>query len=198
MGRVEEPPRSAGLARALLFATSLVQAAFGAAYALVQPRGFASSFGPASRAKTRGSWSRRTQRGRNPTRLAKRGSDTGVGDGALNLNFLFLSVNANDPARRLQAVYNLLTNRLSLLADDGVTLLGNFAPGSSNVISNSHGSLNCAGTGISISGNRLTVLWSVSATPALTGANTISLRARDRGGLDTGFQLIPGVVWTIT
>jgi len=99
---------------------------------------------------------------------------------------------ANDPARRLQAVYNLLTNRLSLLADDGVTLLGNFAPGSSNVISNSHGSLNCAGTGISISGNRLTVLWSVSATPALTGANTVSLRARDRGGLDTGFQLIPG------
>ncbi|UQA56944.1 hypothetical protein [Polyangium aurulentum] len=38
---MEEPPRSTGLARALLFATSLLQAAFGAAYALVQPRGFA-------------------------------------------------------------------------------------------------------------------------------------------------------------
>jgi hypothetical protein len=119
-------------------------------------------------------------------------------DGVFNLNFVYLSVNAGDPSRRLQAVYNLQINRLFLLADDGVTLLGNVAPGSANVISNSHGSLNCAGTSISITGNRLTVLWSVSATPALAGANTVSLRARDRGSLDTGFQLIPGVVWTIT
>jgi hypothetical protein len=119
------------------------------------------------------------------------------GNGALNLGFLFLTINANDPARKLQAVYSLLNNRLSLLADDGVTLLGSFAPGSNNVISNSRGSLNCAGTSISITGNRLTVLWSVGATSTLAGANTVSLRARDRGGLDTGFVLQSGVTWNV-
>jgi subtilisin family serine protease len=119
------------------------------------------------------------------------------GNGALNLGFLFLTINANDPARKLQAVYSLLNNRLSLLADDGVTLLGSSAPGSNNVISNSRGSLNCAGTSISITGNRLTVLWSVGATSTLAGANTVSLRARDRGGLDTGFVLQSGVTWNV-
>jgi hypothetical protein len=120
------------------------------------------------------------------------------GDGVLNLNFLFLSINANNVNKRLQTLYNVQTNKLYLLADDGVTLLGGFAPGSNNVISNSRGSLNCASTTLSISGNRLTVLWSVSATALLKGANPISLRARDRGGLDTGFQQMAGAVWNIT
>jgi len=42
------------------------------------------------------------------------------------------------------------------------------------------------------------VSWNVSATQALAGANTVWLRARDRGGLDTGFQQQPGVVWTVS
>jgi hypothetical protein len=119
-------------------------------------------------------------------------------DGALNFYYAYLSINSNDPARRLQAVYNLLNNRLYLLADDGVSLLGGFAPGSANVISNSRGSLNCAGTSISLAGTRMSVNWNVSATPALTGQNTVWLRSRDRGGLDTGFVLQSGVTWNVT
>jgi hypothetical protein len=119
-------------------------------------------------------------------------------NGFANLNFLYLSINANDPAKRLQAVYNLLTNKLFLLADDGVTQLGGFGPGSNNVISNSHGSLNCAATILSVSGTRMTITWNVSATSTLVGTNSVWMRARDRGGLDTGFQQMPGASWTVT
>ena len=77
-------------------------------------------------------------------------------------------------------------------------LLGGYAPRSSNVISNSHGSLNCANTVISITGSRMTITWSISASSLLAGSNTVWLRAKDRGGLDTGFQQQPGVAWIIT
>jgi hypothetical protein len=119
-------------------------------------------------------------------------------NGGANFQFVYLSVNAKDPARKLQAVYDRQFNRLYLLADDGVTQLGGFAPGSDHVISNSHGSLNCAATSVSFSGTRMTVGWSLTATSVLSGSNTLSLRAHDRGSLDTGYQLIPGVTWTIT
>jgi hypothetical protein len=120
------------------------------------------------------------------------------GNGGANFQFVYLSVNANDPARKLQAVYDRQFNRLYLLADDGVTQLGGFAPGSNHVISNSRGSLNCAATSVSFSGNRMTVGWSLSATALLGGSNTLWLRAHDRGGLDTTFQQQAGAVWNVS
>ena len=113
-------------------------------------------------------------------------------NGAGNLNFLYLSLNESDPARRLRVVYNVLNNRLYLLADDNVTFLGGFAPGSQNVISNARGSLNCAATNVGQSGTRLVINWNLSTSSALGGANTVWLRARDRGGLDTFFRQMSG------
>jgi len=66
------------------------------------------------------------------------------------------------------------------------------------VISNSRGSLNCAATSVSFNATRVTVGWSLTATAALAGSNTLSLRAHDRGGLDTGFQQQAGAAWEIT
>ena len=120
------------------------------------------------------------------------------GDGAWNIDYAYLVFNANDPARRVEAIYNAVTNRLYLKGDDNVSALGGFAPGSANVISNGRASLDCATTTVTRSGDTLTVAWSVRPSGALTGDNTIWLRTRDRGGLDTGYRQQPGAVWTVT
>jgi len=117
-------------------------------------------------------------------------------DGAHNLNAVYLSLNRADASRRLEAVYIAETNRLYLINELG-NLVGGFAPGSGNTITTGRGSLNCATTTVSRVGNTLTVNWSIAGTSALAGSNTISLRARDRGGLDTLYQLQPGAEWVI-
>ena len=45
-----------------------------------------------------------------------------------------------------------------------------------------------AASSIAYSGDSLVVPWVMKATSALTGTNTIWTRARDRAGLDTGYQ----------
>jgi hypothetical protein len=86
-------------------------------------------------------------------------------------------------AGALRGYYNVPQNKLYLLNDAGTQYQGGFAPGSSNVISNAQGSLDCAATSVSASGNTLTVNWSL--TPALRWANTQHdqwLFAIDRAG----------------
>ena len=88
----------------------------------------------------------------------------------------------------MHVYYILRENKLYLVADNGTSYLGGFAPGSANVISNSHGSLDCSKTTVTNAGESLTVSWSVSATSAPAGSNTITLRARDRACLDTLYR----------
>ncbi len=102
-----------------------------------------------------------------------------------------------DPARQLEVIYDVKTNRLYLKGDDNVGLLGGFAPGSANVIRNSRGSIDCAATRVTKAGDTITVNWSVRATPTLAGSNTIWLRVLDRSGLDTLYQKQVGATWNI-
>jgi hypothetical protein len=119
-------------------------------------------------------------------------------DGWANLHIVWLTLNQNDPARRLQFVYCVLNNKLYIVGDDGKALIGGFAPGSANVITTPRGSVDCAATSVTRAGNTLTVNWSLTATSALAGANTVWLRAYDHGGLDTLYQQQAGVLWTVS
>lgn len=92
--------------------------------------------------------------------------------------------------------YNAEQNKLFVIADNGTTFLGGFAPGSNNVISNSRGTLNCAATTVTKSGNTLTVRWSVAPKAALVGNQTLFALAQDRGGLTSG--LVNRGTWNVT
>jgi hypothetical protein len=101
-------------------------------------------------------------------------------DGAADIDIAYLRVANSSTGQALTAVYYGPTNRLYLVAEDGVTLLGGFAPGSANTISNSLGTLDVAATTLSRSGDTLTVNWSLSPKATLAGANSLQLLARDR------------------
>jgi hypothetical protein len=105
-------------------------------------------------------------------------------NGAPHISYVMFHV--GDPQSitgALRGYYNAQQNKLYLLNDAGTQYQGGFAPGTSNIISNAQGSLDCAGTTVSASGNALTVNWSL--TPALRWANTqrdLWLFAIDRAG----------------
>jgi hypothetical protein len=118
-------------------------------------------------------------------------------NGATNLKFVYLVLNADDAARRLELIYVPEQNRLFVRGDNGLSLLGGCAPGAAMVISNSRGSLDCAATTVTRTGDTITVNWRVAATSALAGDNTVWTRAYDHGGLDTLYKKQPGVIWTV-
>lgn len=84
------------------------------------------------------------------------------------------------------AYYNQATNKLYLSNDAGTGWLGGFAPGSSNVIENSSGKLDCAKTTVSGSGNTLTVNWNIIFKTTFAGKYTY-LNATDNANANTGF-----------
>jgi len=84
------------------------------------------------------------------------------------------------PSTSLYAEYLPATNLLYLFNADNVAV-GGFAPGSDNVITTPLGSLNCAATTVSGSGNNLTVDWSITPTVALLGKQYTYLQASDAG-----------------
>jgi len=84
------------------------------------------------------------------------------------------------PATSLYAEYLPATKLLYLFNASNVAV-GGFAPGSDNVISTPLGSLNCAATTVSGSGDDLTVVWSITPSNALKGTQTTYLQASDAG-----------------
>jgi hypothetical protein len=104
-------------------------------------------------------------------------------NGASNIRYVYLSINRFNPAKRLEALYDAQTNLLYLYADDGVTLLGGFAIGSSHVISNSHASIDCATTTVGFAGNTL-IMTGASRPLAPSPAPT-----RSTAGPSTGQKL---------
>jgi hypothetical protein len=92
-------------------------------------------------------------------------------------------------ANGLWAGYDAVTNKLYLKSDNGGTWLGGFAPGSPNVISNSQGSLDCANTTVTRSGNILTVRFRLTASGAWANTSRkVWLKVYDQAGyLEAGW-----------
>lgn len=65
--------------------------------------------------------------------------------------------------------YDQNTNRLYVRNSANTAWLGGYAPGTSNVIENSHIKLNCAKTTVSGSGTTLTVKWAITFKTPLSG-----------------------------
>ncbi len=110
--------------------------------------------------------------------------------GAENIRYVLLHAgNPQSPPDALRGYYNAQQNKLYLLDDAGTSYLGGFAPGSQNVISNAQGSLDCASTSVSMSGDTLTVNWSLKPTKqwAFT-SHDLWLYAIDLSGARTGWQ----------
>jgi hypothetical protein len=96
----------------------------------------------------------------------------------------------------LCANYDSVANLLYLYDDAGTTRLGGFAPGSAHVITNSQGSLNCATTTVSRSGNALTVNWSLTPAATYTGQENLYLFCKDSKGANSSTDDLGD--WTIT
>ncbi len=91
--------------------------------------------------------------------------------------------------------YDRINNNLYILNDDATAWLGPCTPGTSSTLSNSQGTLNCAQTTVSLSGNNLTINWNITPTGSFAGTLNIYLLAVDALGLDSG--IIQKGPWTI-
>ncbi|MDQ3815151.1 MAG: hypothetical protein M3347_14585, partial [Armatimonadota bacterium] len=92
--------------------------------------------------------------------------------------------------------YDRSTNKLYLMNDSSTGFTGGFAPGSNNSISNSQGTLNCAATTASISGNTLTINWSFTPATGFVGNKALFLYVRDTTNLFDGWDHFG--TWNIT
>ena len=115
----------------------------------------------------------------------------------LKARFLITSGTSSSSINSLFGFYNLDTGKLYLIGDDGGTLLGGFAPGSANTISNSQGTLNCADVIIrGIGVNQIEIQWSF--TPAATFSGVKQLRASGTDRAESGSSLdVTYGTWTL-
>lgn len=118
------------------------------------------------------------------------------GNGDISQAFLQINTNTSGVGG-LRCYYAATNNLLFFLNEAGTTFIGGFAPGSNNVISNSRGSLDCANTTVTRSGNNLTIAWRVTATSELAGPRlTCFLFTRDKSNFIDNFEAFGN--WTIT
>jgi hypothetical protein len=118
-------------------------------------------------------------------------------NGASDIALAYMMVGSNTNGNAaLWGYYAAATNKLYLRKDDNSSWIGGFAPGSANVISNSQGSLNCAATGVSMSGNILTINWSWTPAAWVGTTQNLYLYARDKTNLNDGYDQMG--TWTIT
>jgi alpha-tubulin suppressor-like RCC1 family protein len=118
-------------------------------------------------------------------------------DGAADITSARLMVSgALSGGHSLYGYYDRKANTLYLFNDAGNGIIGGFAPGSANVITNSQGSLNCATTTVSSSGNQLTVNWDFTPAVGYTGNKNLYLAATDTAGANSGWRSLG--TWAIT
>lgn len=119
-------------------------------------------------------------------------------NGNTDISQAFLQLNTSPSGvGALRCYYAATNNLLFLLNDAGTAFLGGFAPGSNNVISNSRGSLNCAKSSVTRSGNSISIVWSVTPTTELAGLRlNCYLFTRDKANLIDNFEAFG--TWTIT
>lgn len=104
---------------------------------------------------------------------------------------------ADSNASAMVAYYDATANKLYLMNDAGSGWLGGFAPGSANIISNSQGSLNCAGTSVIGKDEKLTVVWSLTPAAKLAGTTQkLCLYVQDLDTLSDGWTQFG--TWSIT
>ncbi|MBI5694651.1 MAG: hypothetical protein HZC51_02770 [Nitrospirae bacterium] len=109
-------------------------------------------------------------------------------NGAMDLNNMQLQVGTNATGGIIKVRYVRSTNLLHMVNDAGNAWLGGFTPGSANVISNSRGSLNCATTTVTASGNNITVSFNLTPAATYTGSKNLSMYAVDNSGAATAWQ----------
>lgn len=106
--------------------------------------------------------------------------------------YLHVGTSATDTTG-MDAYYNAITNKLFVY--DGTKWIGDFAPGSANVIKGPRGWLNCSKTLITRSGTTLTVTWNITPLQGLVGTKNIFGRVQDQSNLSDQWKNLGS--WTI-
>jgi hypothetical protein len=118
-------------------------------------------------------------------------------NGAANISLAYLLI--NNPfsgSNALWGYYNVTGNKLYLRNNTNDGWVGGFAPGSASVISTNRGSLDCAATTVTKSGNVLTINWSFTPNTGFAGTRKLFLLVQDKTGLKDGWDELG--IWTIT
>jgi hypothetical protein len=114
------------------------------------------------------------------------------GNGVGDLSFVYFLINSSTiGSGGLWGYYDLGKNRLYLRNNANTAWLGGVAPGTNTVISDPQGvgSLDCANTTVSPSGNTLTVNWSFTPNAGWnTTTQNLYMYVRDREGLEDGWD----------
>lgn len=119
-------------------------------------------------------------------------------NGNADFGLVMLHINSSTSAiGALRCELNTVTNKIFLRKDDDTGWLGGFAVGSANVITNGQGSIDCAQTTITRSGNTITVKWAVKARGVWAGTTQKAyLFSQDSQNAHDGFD--EKGTWTIT
>lgn len=120
-------------------------------------------------------------------------SDT---DGAGDIKDARILINTTtDGNGSIKAYYHQASNKLYLFDNTGQILKGGFAPGSSNLIANSQGNLDCAKTTVTQNGNTLTIKWAITPKVGFEGVKKVYLSVRDNADASDGYNQVG--TWTI-
>ena len=112
-------------------------------------------------------------------------------DGYANLKQVHFLVNTTaSGANGIRLLHDRTVNKLYLFNDAGTGYVGSCTPGVAGSLSNTRGTLNCAATTVSGSGNNLTVNWNITPKAAFASATTrnLYLYARDIVQCDCGLD----------
>jgi hypothetical protein len=102
-------------------------------------------------------------------------------DGWEDLKHCYFHIGASPSlVNNVTLLYNAAKNKLWIRSDDGMTWLGGFAPGSSNVLDNSQANLYCSLTTVQGSGDTLSVTWAIEFKPGYEGTKKLGLKCKDR------------------
>ncbi|MBI5694646.1 MAG: S8 family serine peptidase [Nitrospirae bacterium] len=121
-----------------------------------------------------------------PQQVVAKWGDTG---GADLLRLVLLQVGSGSTGGVLKLKYDRVKNLLYLLNDAGNAWLGGHAPGSTAIVSNSRGTLDCSKTTVSTSGNELTVSFNIKPAVGYYGKKPTYLYAYDS-------VFIPTAAWS--
>jgi len=119
-------------------------------------------------------------------------------NGYLDVNLAYLLVNTRvSGTYGIYAYYARSTARLYLMNDASSAAIGSCTPGEATTLSNSQGTLDCAGTTVSGDGTDLTITWRITPTSTFASAfkKNVYLQARDASNASTGW--VDQGDWTI-
>ena len=120
-------------------------------------------------------------------------------DGYAGLKIVSLLVNeTQSEANGIYVRYDRSIDRLHLTTDAGTSYVGNCVPGSAGTLTNSQGTLNCADSSVVVSGNDLTVTWSITPKAAFISATAKNIYAAAMDNTTAKVGWVDKGDWTIT